>query len=254
MPAGDGRPGDPVIILSYQHSGAASVQETLSADDRLACTSATGILPLCEAAARAWRRVDDSEVLSGLAISSIRAMVRAQISVILAARGKRRWCELATSPPSAASDFREVFPGTRFVCVHRSCTEVIADCVRARPWGPAMFPGMARFSAAYPGNFVAAIAAFWAASTEGLLTFEAAGGPAVCRVRYEDVVTGPGRALAGACEVLGLDLTLADPGPAADSIDRFTPGQVPPDMIPAQLRERVDRLHAQLGYDPEPPR
>lgn len=48
--AADG-PAAPVVILSYAHSGARLVQQALADGIDLACTEATGILPLREAAA-----------------------------------------------------------------------------------------------------------------------------------------------------------------------------------------------------------
>ena len=48
----------PVIILSYQHSGARFVQEAIAEGTDLACTAGTGILPECAVAMTAWSRID----------------------------------------------------------------------------------------------------------------------------------------------------------------------------------------------------
>src|SRR5438128_3986981 len=178
----------PVILLSYAHSGAAAVQRFLAEGTDLACTQGTGILPLCEVAAASWAQVDrrPGKAMSQLAVSSTRALVSVQLTVMLAASGKRRWCELATSPPSAAEAFLQIFPSTRVICVHRRCADVIAAAAKAQPWGLAG-SAMAAYAFNYPGNSLAAIAAYWVSVTERLLAFEAAHPHATIRLRHEDV-------------------------------------------------------------------
>jgi sulfotransferase family protein len=249
----------PVIVLSYGFSGAQLVQQVLAAGTNLACTSATGILPLCETAAATWARVtgQQAETRSRLAEASIRAMVQAQVAVILADAGGQRWCELATSPASAAAAFLRVFPQTGFVCVHRSCAGVIIASIKGSPWGLAA-PGMRPFHATYPGNAVAAVASYWAASTEQLLAFQAANPNASSRIRYEDVADYGERALSATLSLLRLHHDpgqqpppgqSAEPEPAHEDTTGPHP-QLPVEMIPAELRKRIDRLHADLGYPP----
>jgi hypothetical protein len=250
----------PVIVLSYGHSGAHLIQRALADGTDLACTEATGILPLCDVAAATWARVDGrpAAALSQLARSSIRALVTVQLSVLLtAASGRRRWCELATSPPSAAQAFLQVFPAAQVVCVHRACTEVISAAIRAQRWGLGA-PGMSRFAASYPGNNVAAVAAYWASATEQLLAFEAASPRSTSRVRYEDVLADTDCALNSIRAALHLNQSgqqrpgLGIPEPPGRAAEDGGDGnwQVPVDWIPAELRRRVDDLHGELGYPP----
>ncbi|HBW19073.1 MAG TPA: hypothetical protein DEH11_08685 [Actinobacteria bacterium] len=254
-------PAPPMIILSYAYSGAAAVQQALAEGADLACTMGTGILPLCEVAAASWARVEGRPEgsMSQLAVSSVRALVSAQLTVLLAvAGGRRRWCELATSPPSAAEVFLRVFPAARVVCVHRACAGVISAALQAHPFGLAS--SVARYAFDFPGNSVAAIAGYWVSATERLLAFEAANPQASSRLRYEDVMTGSGQELAGTR--LGLKLEhaaghqppripgLAEPGGEAPGGHgqqlRYPP--IAPTMIPAELRTRIDQLQAELGY------
>jgi len=283
---GAGARNGPVLVLSYPHSGAGHVQDRLAAGTDLACTSGTGIIPLSVTAAEAWRRVEGQpgQAMSRLAVSTIRGLLTAQVAVILAGSGKSRWCELVTAPPSAADPFLQVFPQTGFVCVHRCCGDVIRAGVRASPWG-VHGPGLVPYFLSHPGNSVAALAAFWASSTEQLLAFEAANPGAAHRVRYEDVLAAPGRALAavraslqlGGAAAAGLpgepsgpvsaspDSTAPDPagrasaGPGTAEPGTAGPGTagpgapeppLPVETIPEPLRERVGRLHDQLGYPP----
>jgi hypothetical protein len=260
---GTGAPGGtqagPILVLSYAHSGAGQVQEMLAAGTGLACTSSTGIVPLAATAAEAWRRVEGQTgtAMSRLAVSTIRGLLTAQLAVILAGSGKSRWCELVTAPPGAADPFLQVFPQTGFVCVHRSCADVVRAGVQASPWGvygPALMP----YFLSQPGNSVAALAAYWANSTEQLLAFERANAGAAHRLRYEDVRAGPGQALAAVRAALGLGMAASDGAPpepsepsGPDAAAPAAPGPaMPAEAIPEPLRERIGHLHGELGYSP----
>jgi hypothetical protein len=247
----------PVVILSYANSGADSIQKLLSAGTNLACTQGTGIIPLCLAAAEAWQRVDGYPVkrMSRLAAISTRRLIAAQMAVLLAGTGKARWCELAIASPSAADAFFQIFPGTAFVCVHRSCIDVIRASVHKFPWG-LQGSWSITHALAYPGNSVAAHAAHWATSTELLLQFESANPNAAYRVRYEDATADSDWALTAIRESLRLQRNEQDSDGHSQAQCRFSAasGQVEPhcevpiEMIPAGLRQRIARLHAELGY------
>jgi hypothetical protein len=254
-----GAPNSPIIVLSYPYAGAERVQDALAEGSSLGCTSGTGIIPQCAAAAEAWRRIEgqQSMTMSRLAATAIRRLVTAQIATILASSGRRRWCELTTAAPGAAEIFLQVFPDAHFVCVHRSCLDVIGAGVQANPWG-LQGPGLRPFLLAYPGNSVAALAAHWVNSTEQLLGFERANQQATDRVRYEDVTTQPGRALAAVRAALVLGETDSDDSPPAQrgwltelgAAPAEPDATVPAEMIPQPLREQITHLHAELGYPP----
>jgi hypothetical protein len=245
----------PIVILSYPYSGARHVQDILGADTDLVCTSGTGILPLCAVAAETWRRVEGQGApsMSALAISSIRRMITAQVTVILADAGKARWCELAMAAPGAAELFLRIFPQASFVCVHRCCPDMIKAGVQASPWG--LGEGLGPYLMAYPGNNVAALAAYWAQCAEELLAFEKANPHVVHRVRYDDVTGDPEQGLAALRASLRLgegadgDAFPEQPGGPGPAGPPPSPGpEVPLTLIPVPLRERVSRLHAELGY------
>jgi hypothetical protein len=251
----------PVIVLSYAYAGAGRVQSALAAGSGLACTSGTGIIPQCAAAAETWRRIEGQQgpaPLSRLAAAAIRGLVTAQITAILASSGQPRWCELATASPDAADAFLQVFPHARFVCVQRSCLDMVRAGVRASPWG-LHDQGFTPFLLAYPGNSVAALAGYWVSSAEQLLAFERANPHATYRVRYEDATAQPALALAAVRAALGLgDRDGADglpvqPGWLADPADSrlAEPGaKMPAGLIPEPLLRRIGPLHAELGYPP----
>jgi Sulfotransferase family len=253
----------PVVVLAYAYSGAARIQRLLARSTVLACTSGTGLLPLCAQAAAAWRRVDDRDgPLSPLAVSSIRALAASMITAILADAGRSRWCEISFSPPAAAEAFLQLYPGTKFICLHRSCPDVIRAGVEANPWGLAG-TSLGPFTSAYPGSSAAAIAAYWAECAQALLRFEEAH-PGVCRrVRYEELADYPDpqtREIFAFLELdaeipcLVLDATISAPheeaGPGGEPGAALAGVQVPSGHLPAPLRERVNDLQALLGYAP----
>jgi hypothetical protein len=256
-PSRDAAEGGPVIVLSYAHSGADRVQYALAAGTGLACTSGTGIIPLCAAAAESWRRIEGrpGQGMSRLAISTIRGLVTAQVTTILAGAGRTRWCELATAAPDAVESFLQVFPGARFVCVHRSCLDVIRDAVQASPWG-VHGQGLMPYLLAYPGNSVAALAAYWASAGEQLLAFEQANRETTYRVRYEDVAAHSDRALTTVRAALHLGSAeqhgMIQAGPGLPQPGAAPEDEVPAEMIPEPLRQRISGLHAKLGYPPPP--
>jgi hypothetical protein len=240
----------PLVVLSYLYAGAARVQSALTAGSGVACTSGTGILPLCAAAADTWRRVEGQPgaALSGLAAASTRSLVNAQVMAILAGSSQTRWCELATTTPETAETFLQLFPNVRFVCVHRRCPEVIKAAVQANPWG-LQGQGFTPYLLNYFGNSAAALAAYWANSAEQLIAFERAHAQSVHRFRYEDLADS--QELAAVRGALGLsDGRPAQPGWLAepDAPAEQPQAGVPTQMIPEPLRQRITRLHAELGY------
>jgi hypothetical protein len=254
----DGAQTCPVIVLTYAKSGVEYLQRMLSGQAVLACTSGTGLLPLCDMAAATWREVDNRDgPLSRMAVASIHAMASSMITTILAGAGGSRWCEVAFGRTSGAETFLELYPATKFLCLHRSCPDVIRAGAQANPWGLAG-SAFGPFATTHPGSSAAAIAAYWAARTEPLLQFEEAHPGACRRVRYEDLVDHPDQVADQIFAFLGLgqddpitprwapDDTL----PTAEETDAPGGSQVPVDQIPPPLRSRINELLTRIGYPP----
>jgi hypothetical protein len=247
-PAGPGAAlarGVPVIVLSYPHSGTDRLWSLLADQAELACTSGSGVLPLCEQAAAAWANADGTADgrLSALAASSIRSLVATIVTSLLVQQGKRRWCEFATAPPRSAETFLRLYPQTRVLCLHRSCPDFICAVLLASPWGLAS-PAFAPFTSAYPASTVAALTAYWAAHTGALLEFEQAHPENCRRVRHDDLADGPGPGLHA---FLGLEEAGADLMPAQAS---GPPPAIPVSQIPRPLLAVASDLTGKLGYPP----
>jgi protein-tyrosine sulfotransferase len=256
----DATDNTPVVVLTYAKSGADRLRSVLAAHPDLSCTSGTGLLSLCEQAARTWQIADKREELSALAMASTRALASTVMTSILASAGGPRWCEITTASASCAETFVRLYPRTRFLCLHRHCADVIYSGLKASPWGladSAFWP----FTQRFPGNSVATIAAYWAARTEPLLEFQRRHPDRCHRVRYEDLVTDPGTT---ANEIrtflcLAADGSTGPAWPAGDQDGDITadtadaPGcgaKVPAGMIPGVLLDQVNKLLAGLGYTP----
>lgn len=259
---GDNGQSAPVIVLTYAMAGGARMRTLLSGHPTLACTTASGLLGACDQAATAWRQAEGrpQRPLSPLAAASVRSLATGLMSAIVARSGGRRWCEIATPQRSAAEAFLELFPGTRFVCMHRACPDVIYGVLQATPWGVAG-PGFAPYIAAYPASTVAALAAWWMSLAAPVLAFERAHPEACLRVRYEDLAEDPGQAERDILRFIGLDQQFPElpelPGDSDPAQAGLTgadaPGcgaGLPAERIPPGLLAQVNELHADLGYPP----
>jgi Sulfotransferase family len=245
-------------VLTYVHTGAELLSQLLSVTPGLACTSATGLLPVCHEAISAWQQAEGRTGRpSALAIKSVRALATAMITYIQAGHGARRWCEIAYSGPEVAETFLQVFPGARFLCLYRSMPGVLGEAVAACPWGLGDSPFWA-YSSGHPGNNIATIATYWTVRTEALLDFEG-NHPGPClRVRYEDIADDPGQRFADIADALGLsDGKLSRPrvpawngqsGSHQAALEAGKP-RFPIDRIPVALGSRASEVSARLGYE-----
>jgi hypothetical protein len=240
--------GSHIIVLTYAQSGAERLAALLTGQPSLACTAGTGVLPLCEQAATAWRGAERTgSSLSTLAAASVRAMTGGLISVIKSQEGRERWCEISTAPARSARTFMAIYPETKVVCFHRNCADYIYESVQGDRGELA--------------GTVATAASHWQTRTESLLAFEADHAGQCLRVRYEDLVAGPATT-AGLLAFLGLErpavatrlpvgVGVVGAGGGVGAGD----GAVLAGRLDAPLLAKVNGLHAELRYpviDPVP--
>ena len=248
----------PVIVLTYAHAGAEELQRALSASKSLACTTGTGLLPLCQAAVTAWQQAESRDTPSSLAVTSVRTPLSTITAVIQAREGSARLCETAIATPAAADAFARVFPDATFVCFHRCFPGVLAAGLSAYPFGLGNSPFWP-YSGPHPGNNIATIAAYWAARTQALVEFEAHHAGSSCRLRYEDLTADPVAQASIIYARLGLDATdLTVPHPphdqAASAMADTSPASSADleNSIPPGLRATIDRLSERLAYSALP--
>lgn len=250
----------PAIVIAYAGSGADRLRSLLSAFPELACTRGTGIVPLCHQAVTAWQTVEDraGPGMSPLAAASARALCGGLMTAILAREGGSRWCEFTNAQPAALRTFASVYPGTRFLVVHRRADAVARAVIGSGTWG---LEGreFAPFVSAHPASPMAALASYWAVHTAQQLEFEQANPEACHRVRIEDLTGDPARVRPKIRDFLGLDATHAPPLFTDDDDGRDRQGDpnrasaapaLALDRIPGPLLAQIDDLHRSLGYPP----
>ncbi|HUN37500.1 MAG TPA: sulfotransferase [Trebonia sp.] len=245
----------PVAVLTYEQSGLDALRQLLDSHPDLACLAEGRIPGLCKRIFETWQEVErpGQRGPSSLALAQTRVMINTVLTPILAARGKLRWCDASAGSAPSAEFFDRVFPEARYICLHRSCTDVIYDAIKSNPWG--ITAGTFSFFAmAHAGNNVAALANYWATQTAAMLDFEETHPDRCWRVHYEDFAADP-KATAG-----DLFSFLDCPDyPALATLGLFAPMElgagaggekVPVEVLPAHLRIRVNDLLNRLGYPP----
>ncbi len=241
----------PVVIWTYAHAGAGQLTRLLAADTGLACTSGTGLLPLCHTAAATWQRVEQQDrAPSALALRSIRSMVSVMATVLLSSTGAARWCEAALASRAAAETFLRVFPEAKFLCLHRRLEGVLAESLQVYPWGLSGSPFWP-YSDSYPGNNAAAVTAYWGDRTQELLDFEDAHPASCVRVRIEDLTAEPDDQARRIFARLGLRTPGGlDRGPLSKTGPQAAGGRpaLPALQLPPLLYAKASKLHADLGY------
>lgn len=244
----------PVIVLAQPYSGASTLRALLEGHPDLACTSGTGLLPLCEQAMATWHNADGRKAgtSSSLAFTTTRALATSLIISILAREGKPRWCEVAAASSQAAETFLRLYPGTRFLCLYRSCPGVIRAALDASPWG-ITDPVFTPFTSRYPANTVASLTAYWVSATGPLLAFER-GHPASClRVRFEDLAQDQQAddqitSFIGLNDAVGRPVSGSDGGPQSASPSTELAANLPAHLIPPALLAQANELLQQLNY------
>jgi hypothetical protein len=245
-----------VIVLAPAYSGASTLRSLLEAHPDLACSSATGLLPLCEQAMATWRNADSrpTSAPSALASTATRTLASSVIISILAREGKPRWCEVAAANPQAAGTFLRLYPGTRFLCLYRACPGVIRAALDASPWG-ITDSVLAPFTMMYPASTVASLTAYWVTATSPLLAFEREHPQSCLRVRYEDLAQGwqAGERITtflGLADAAGRSApgSRDEPQPASPSTELAA--GLPVNLIPPALLAQANDLLQQLDYPP----
>jgi len=211
-----GRPApagaEPVFVLCAGRSGSTLLRFLLDAHPELACPPETRLAALCAQIAGVWSQLEGSpmpaERASGppaipdAALAGIRHTMNRMIVPYLERRGKRRYCDKSLGAAEYADVLRAVFPGAKFLCLYRHPMDVIASGIEACPWGLNGF-GFDAYADGSPRNTVLALARFWAANSAMILAVEERFSECSYRVRYEDLVAGPGEVSDGIFRFLG---------------------------------------------------
>ncbi len=247
---------EPLVVLSYAYSGVIRLRAFLEELPGVTWVGAD-LVTSCGQLAADWQQVEGGNgAMSHLARKSITTMVNTMLTTHLIGKGALRYCIPADGASESAGRFALLYPKAKFLCLHRTLLDVVYSAVAANPWGLGGGP-CGQFAVAYPGNTVAAAAAYWAQCSGRLLAFERAFPGQTLRLRYEDLDAEPADTAHGIGRFAGL------PGaPGGYRADGAAPGpapvgcgaQVPVERIPPALLPQVNDLLSTLGYELLPAR
>lgn len=251
----------PTFLASGARSGSTLLRWLLDAHPEIACPGESDLALLVEA----YRHT--AGALRGAPDDGARALVGDLMGRHLAATGKRRWCDKSLSNALHLEELAALWPGARFVLLHRHALDMVASGLEASVWGLDQY-GFASYAQMSPTNPVLALVGYWIERTSALLRFEERFPERCLRFRYEDLVVDPD----GALGPLWSFLDVTPPGPvstftgapdaaaAADYKIWFTGGvhrdsvgtgaRIPAGRITPAVRAGLNDLLGRLGYEP----
>jgi protein-tyrosine sulfotransferase len=268
----------PVFVLTCARSGSTLLRFILDTHPDLGCPAETGFADVCSGLTRVWAVLEgissrggsrSVQVRTTRAAAAIRGSIDLAVTEYLKRSGKIRWVDKSLDNAAYAGMLANLWPQARFICLTRHCMDVVASGIETGRWGVGGY-GFTPYVARYPGNNVAAIAEGWLATTGEIVSFRQSFPDRCYAVRYEDLVTSPEPVAAGLLAFLGaspvpgitgkcFEVAHDATGPA-DSKIWYTTGvnsdsvgggiRVPADMIPANLRDRINKTLGDLGYVP----
>lgn len=264
----------PIFILCAARSGSTLLRTLLDAHPEIACPPELNLCNIFDAIRLAAMAVAAGDDDGGKAVEHANVLSRQIAESILSCypkrAGKRRWCDKSLASIERPELIAEVFSDAQFICLFRDCADTVASIREASEWGYGNF-GVEPYARTYAHNMVMAFCMYWADRASALREFEDQHADRCYRVRYEDLVARPEEMLGGLFDFLGVaraereicargTLLGADSPMPGDFKIRYTRGilpdsvgrgwQVPVEMLDPDLVERIDRLAAELGYQP----
>jgi hypothetical protein len=195
----------PAFILSSERSGSTLCRYILDTHPNIGCPGELTLGELCASLARVLGRLDpasgESDHLSAEVCAKIRCIVDSIMESYLRRVRKTVWCEKSPANLQFLPMLHRTFPDARYICLYRAFRDSAHSCLSVSQLGFAW--GLREYVARYPGNLVLAMAESWADKTEKLLAFESENGDQCLRVRYEELVSEPGREMARVFDFLG---------------------------------------------------
>jgi hypothetical protein len=183
--------------------------------------------------------------------------------------GKRLYGDKSLEAARCLPAVHSIFPDAKYIVLVRHVMDTVASGLEASPWGFSAF-GYLPFVAESPGNTVYALARYWHMQMSLMARWEKDHPDCCYRVRYEDLVADPEGVVAGLFrflevrphalamrEVLDPSNLTAGPGDYkllyTRSVSPASVGrgrQVPVDFVPGDLRQALNELLDEYGYEP----
>lgn len=261
----------PIFIMATARSGSTLLRYIIDTHPDICCPAELNLGNLCAQLLRV-HSLTTAQVSPAHQERETRQRIYAEIRQTVSdimrpyakARNKKRWCDKSGANLAHADWFKKVFPGAKYICLHRHCMDVVHSLLELSRFG------FADWNVDYvyknPRNFVVAMAEYWADYTEKLLAFERRNAADCFRIKYETLVTDPAATLEQLFAFLGVDWdgSLLDkifsvhhdrgPGdikvPFAKDIHKNSigKGSTIPGSHLGGMRERVNLLLEELGY------
>jgi protein-tyrosine sulfotransferase len=263
----------PVFILCCERSGSTLLRYILDTHPDICCPGELYLgrlikdLRVTVARTAALSAADKPEDQEKAAQREVQRILNELLSNFAGTRGKKIWCDKTPANLKNLSDIEWAFPDVRYICLHRNSWDVVQSCLELRRKG--FIEWTAPYVARNPQNFVTAMLDSWIEKTQTILTVEA-NHSQTCRIKYEDLILNPVKALDPVFKFLGLDWTPSllnrvfavkhDPGggdykiEATHQIERDHIGRGTQidaaflALVPPDLRQRQKSLNQQLGY------
>lgn len=257
----------PIFILCTARTGSTLLQRLLGSHPAIAAPTELNLVDAFCVIQQLYGLLDgDRKENEARADEACRTLAADTIGRYGESRLKSRWSEKSLVTAAHAGLVARIYPEAQFICLYRECLDMIASGLEASPFGFAGY-GFQPYAADTPANHVLAMARYWIDTTTSIVDAEAMLEGRSLRVRYEDLVfdtdltfkrlqsflglldeVDPSRALASNGDRLGLG------DHKIEYTEEITPQSVgkgwriPVDMIPEQLRERINELEDKLGY------
>lgn len=264
-------PAPPIFILASARSGSTLLRYIVDTHPDICCPAELNLGNLCSQLLRvhSYTTAQLSTASQEREIQQrICAEVRQTVSDIMLsyakAKDKINWCEKSSDNLTYADALMKVFPGAKYICLHRHCMDVVYSLLEMSRFG--FVEWAVNYVHKNPRNLVAAMAEYWADYTERLLKFERRNASECFRIKYETLVSDPSTTLNQLFAFLGVDWDESllneifsvrhDPGPGDIKIsfekhihkNSVGKGSTILGSHLSNMRERVNLLLEELEY------
>jgi hypothetical protein len=210
---------DPVFILCGARSGSTLLRLLLDTHQDIACPPEMNLAPLCGQLSLIWSLIEgessartpgntaavlaEQALVPEAAIRGVRETTNFMLGQYLSKRGRRTFCDKSLGTAKFADLLIRIFPGAKFICLHRYPMDFIKSAVEACPWGLSGY-GFDPYISTSPSNSISALARYWLDETAAICRVAEAYPKQSFRVRYEDLVDAPEMVMNSVFSFLGL--------------------------------------------------
>ncbi|NEQ98521.1 MAG: hypothetical protein F6K30_17675 [Cyanothece sp. SIO2G6] len=264
-------PSAPIFILSCNRSGSSLLRYIVDTHPDIASPAELNLGDVCEknyylvaqTLGEALYMVEPDK--EELVLAEVRRLVLSVMDRYVDAKGKKMWCEKSPHNLQHLHLIKAIFPGARFICLHRHAMDVVHSCLESSRLS--LMPEQLNYVCRNSGSILGAMVQNWIEKTQRLLEFEAKNPTQCFRITYESYVLHPYRTLKPMFEFLGVDwdaklldsvfavqhdLGPEDPKVAySNSIRKDLIGKgahIDSHHIPTPLLEKMNTLLTELGY------